>query len=412
MTTKLHGLRQRSYTFAAIVAAFAVGAVGFLPSFAEAGQVQTRSIQLSDSSPSGNAAITSGVGSGTNVTYNVTFTPATSGNIGGIVVDICDSTPIIGDTSCTYPTGFNWGSATPALTAGFTGMGAGWTAAAAAGGGSANYQVLKLSNGTPQSVSTGTPINFNITGVTNPSTANHSFYARIVTFDTSANMTSQYTTAGTVRAASYANMVDYGGVAMSTASPITISARVMESLSLCTSAVIPNLGCSNATAPALVLGHGPNKILDASAVDTGSVYSQLSTNAQTGAVIRMHSSNACGGLSKDGGTTCPIAAAGASLITINNGDAKFGVETSGGSAVGGGSGSATLNAKYSSGTQYAMDTTTASNNVTYLYGDPMASTSGAVNGVNVTYTFAAGASNTTPAGIYTTNESLIGTGTF
>jgi hypothetical protein len=59
-----------------------------------------------------------------------------------------------------------------------------------------------------------------------------------------------------------------------------------------------------------------------------------------------------------------------------------------------------------------MDNTTASDNVTYTYGSKIAESTGQANGVMNTITFAATASPTTPAGIYTQNFSLVGVGTF
>ncbi len=415
MTTKFHGLRQKTYALVAVVAAGALVFVGLGPQLVHAGQVTSRSIELSDSAASGGTP-TTGVGSGTNVTYNVQFSVTGTTAIGGIVVDICDSTPLIGDTSCTYPVGFNWGSATPSLTAGYSGMGTGWTASAVAGGGGGNFQVLELSNTTPQATVVATPINFNITGVTNPSTQNHTYYARIVTFDTSADM-ANYTTVGTARAASFTGQVDYGGIALSTTTPITVTARVMESMVLCTSSAAPTQNCGGLSAPAITIGHGANLVLDASAVDTQSAYSQVSTNATYGYGIRIHTSNACGGLSKDGGTTCPIPVIGAGSATpstMTAGTAAFGMQASAGSPVGTGTGTNTVTGPYAgTGANYAFDTTTANNNVNSTYGSLVIDGSNQqANSVNNTYTFAATASNTTPAGIYTAYESLIATGTF
>ena len=76
---------------------------------AAAAQLSTRSITLSDSSVSGNALITSGVGSGTNVTYQVKFTATAQAS--SLVIDFCSQDPIINDT-CTNPTNFDASSAT------------------------------------------------------------------------------------------------------------------------------------------------------------------------------------------------------------------------------------------------------------------------------------------------------------
>src|ERR1041385_6828465 len=60
------------------------------------GLVTARSIKLSSSAQAA-----------TDVTYSTSFTIATTSNVGGMVVDVCSNSPIIGD-SCTAPTGFKW----------------------------------------------------------------------------------------------------------------------------------------------------------------------------------------------------------------------------------------------------------------------------------------------------------------
>ncbi len=79
---------------------FAVASFGHV--LGVGGQVQFRSITLSDNGASG-GSISSGVGSGTAVTYQVSFKAATTYTIKGIVVDFCDGsngTPFIGDPTC------------------------------------------------------------------------------------------------------------------------------------------------------------------------------------------------------------------------------------------------------------------------------------------------------------------------
>src|SRR5690606_34178331 len=68
-----------------------------LPAMASAAQITTRSIALSSSSKAA-----------TNVTYEVTFTPAA--NAGAFVVDFCSDSPVMGAT-CTAPGGFSATSA-------------------------------------------------------------------------------------------------------------------------------------------------------------------------------------------------------------------------------------------------------------------------------------------------------------
>jgi hypothetical protein len=424
MTTKPLELKRGAYGLVAAALTMVVAAASLWPGFAEAGQVTSRYIKMSDSAPSG-GSITSGVGSGTNVSYEISFTAPTASNIAGLVVDICSNTPLIGDTTCDIPAGFNWGSATPTATISSGLTDANWTDSSfqGAGAAAATPQALKMTTTTPETPGAGGVITITVTGVQNPSATNTPFYARILTFDTTVNTDGYITSNDNVRPATVTGMVDYGGVALSTTTPISITARVMESLSLCTYNENPTLNCVVTTPPALpaiIIGHGVNNVLDATQVNENSVYSQLATNAQGGATIRMHNSgSACSGLSRDGGANCPIPPVGA-LGVITAGTAAFGMQVNDAgaaapsattaSAATGGTGTATLDTDYGSVTAntYAMNDA----NVRSPYGDDIAVTSGPVNGVNIRYTFGATAENTTAAGIYTTYESLIGTGTF
>ncbi len=425
-------------------------------------QLSSRSIQLSDASTSGNVNITSGVGSGVGVKYRVSFTSKVKAN--SVVIDFCKQSPIVNDT-CTSPAGMT--AAAGALT-GVTGkINAvnNWSVTATAG-------QLKLKNTTPgasvDSISqTGTtlaPVSevqvFDIANVTNPNltactvvgVTNCTFYARIYTY--ADNAWGTY-----VSPTSAGNTVDYGGLALSTSTVISITARVQESLTFCVTAANPTTwlavgsGAPNdcsaaevaAAPPTLTLGHGaPTKILDNTQADTASIWSQLSTNATNGAVINLVNSNVtCGGLSADNGTTCAIPAVngGSATPTATNaieataGTAAFGMFASlSTAATGGGVGAITPNAPYYTvghakqvvpadpDTWYGMDTATAQvngntpattpGNVKTTFGSIVASTASPTYHINNRYIFAATAALTTPAGIYAANLSMIATGTF
>lgn len=375
------GEKRAIYGFAAVFL-LAATTISFLsPTKADAAQITSRSIQMS-----------SGLNGATAVTYSVTYTPGGTTSTAGIVVDFCDDTPIIGDTSCTYPAGFSLSAApTVTFTSGITTTG--WTATPSqAGAGGGSYQVLKLSNSGSPTVA-GTAINFTIAGITNPTSDNHSFYARVVTFGASADM-ANYTTSGTTRAATFAGMTDYGGIALSTGKVINITARVMESLAFC----VYNATCGDD--PSMTLGHGTNMVLDSTAVDTDTANFSISTNAQTGADVRLKGATLTSGANN-------IDAAGASAVTLVAGTEAFGVRVSTSGT------SITADAPYNggSGTQYAFDVSSTPN-VTSLYGDEIADLSGPVNTSVSTLTFAATASNTTAAGIYTGAQQLIATGRF
>lgn len=378
-------------------------------------QVTTRSIKLSDSTPSA-----------TGVKYQLTFTPVT--NAQELVVDFCGDTPLIGAT-CAFSA-----ATVPTISSPTTDVGT----PATVGSGSPVHTVLV----TGLTITAGTPFTITFeTGFTNPTTAaGISFYGRILTYATGngsgyapANATGGATTTGTY--------LDYGGVAMSTVRQISITARVMETLTFCVSGVnIDGSGgasfddCTESTAPALEIGQGTPKVLDAGAVDAATAYMQLSTNATNGAIVRMKSTNTCtnAGLSSTGGAACSIpgidgSTDGSTPKVLTAGTAAFGLFVSDSrltSTVSSSTGTVTPDANYNDGTHetegspdtvyYGMDrrSGTGSQGVLTVYGDPIASSAGPVSRVNNNLLFAATPSLTTPAGIYTGNEILIATGTF
>jgi hypothetical protein len=340
MTTKLHGFRRKAYAIVAVAVAATTGLSALAPQFAAAGQATERTVKLSDSTPGA-----------TGVSYEVSFKPTSTNAIGGIVVDFCGDSPIIGNSSCTYPSTFSLGT-TPSVTVN-SGIGtSGWVttnslAGAATGG---NKQILVLTNPTPQTpTGTTTAIVFTISGITNPSLVGvvqtTTFYARIATFDTDTNTTAGYTAPTTVTrgaTTSTTGLLDYGGAAMNVNTQVSITAKVQESLTFCASKVdISNPlsdgtdSCSDAVAPIIEIGHGgPPLTLDNSAVDRATVYTQLSTNASSGAIVRMKATNSCanGGLSSTGGAVCNIPGinTGTTPAAIAVGTAGFGLYVSNG----------------------------------------------------------------------------------
>ncbi len=444
MTKIIRQLKRSSYALTAALLFVVIGYSALVPGKAHAALLDTRSITLSDSGAS-TGAIT-GIGSGTAVTYRVSA--SLYNNADSMIIDFCSNSPIIGDT-CTAPTGFTAASAAVTNGTGGTTTISAWTITPAA----AQVKLAKGAGATATGNAT-TPVNhtFSLTGITNPSTVG-SFYARIYTFTNG--------TFGTyASAASPGNIVDYGGIALSTNNIISITAKVQETLSFCVSGTnqagtggwSTNHDCSDpnaATAPALTLGNGTPKILTPNAVDYGTVFSQLSTNATHGATIAMrNSNNTCtgGGLSADAGATCAIPAAGATAVAITAGTAKFGMfvwnsQPDAASSVGSttpaatyhdnahqsftvnGSASTNFNSVTTAADPivptdvfYGFDKSTAATtqfgNVQTTFGSVVATCPGPIYRVNQAYTFAATASLTTPAGIYTANLDLIATGTF
>lgn len=372
----------------AALSAFALLAGAVVPSLlvgqASADQVTSRSIQLSRAT-----------GGASGVTYKVTFTAQKAAQ--NVIVDFCADSPIIAQSCTGLPTGMVIsGASTPT---------ANWTVTAVGGG---NTTALKATRTTSWSATN--VITFEITGITNPtisSGTNQSFYARLTTY-TNANV------AGYTTPTSVGTYEDYGGIAMSVNADITISATVMETLTFCTSLNAPGPGCSTTQAPAVTIGSGSPSVLDASRIDTGTAHTQLSTNASSGAVVNLKTVNTatCAGLSRNNGTdNCPIAAINqASPTQITNGTGRFGltVSTSTGDT------GVTADASYAG--VPTIDPTNRYNLVQTealsTYGSPLMSSTGPVTNADNLLTYAATPTNTTPAGIYSTAQSLIATGTF
>ncbi len=351
-----------------------------VPAFASADVLETRSMAMSSS-----------VADATGVTYEFSFNPTSA--FQSLAVDFCTNSPILGE-ACTAPTGLNVGT-TFAFTTGSIGT-------ITTTGSTASAAVI---SGTAPTANANAVV-FTMSGVHNP-TAAESFYARIYTYATTEN----YTDAETV-----GTHVDDGAVAVSTTDAIGISAAVRETLTFCVSAAEPTAACGGTTAPSLELGEGTPKALVTGTVSTAGIYSQLSTNASSGAIVKMTNSTGCGGLKRVGesGNVCAIQPQGAlAAITTNQTDGKFGVRVGTPAGVSGNNfGTVTADAAYADATNYAMDNTTSGNNVSSPYGDAVFASTAPVSNINVPMTFAAVAGQTTPAGLYKANMNLIATGVY
>lgn len=353
----------------------------FVPALVSAAQVTARSIALSNSSVSA-----------TGVTYTVDFTAVQAA--GAFVVDFCSDSPVLGQT-CTPPAGFD-ATAAASTTAGFT----------------------SVTGATSKVTVTGT-INANdvvsvaVTGITNPSTAGP-LYARIVTY---ANVTDAngYTSTNPDVVGAHK---DDGGVAMSITPTIGVSGAVLESMTFCVSGSAITDNCITTAAPTLKIGEtvGTTQALDASHVSTGNIYTQISTNASNGAVVNLKSNaTGCGGLINSSKPTgCYILPALKTDIAF--GEAKFGVKTTTATNLNGNS-NGTLQPVAASGYNNATYTLNYAagdaSGVTSTYGDPFIDTNNLpANGQNMQLTFGASVTNSTPAGLYSADLSMIATGKF
>lgn len=410
---------QRPYYFALTMQVLVASVFLMFPtSDVNAVQLTNRHIRMSDSAQSANGTITTGVGSGTNVSYAVGFdTTSTSTAVGGIVIDFCANSPLAGDT-CTAPTGFNSNAGTMSIS-GQTGLGSGsfsvYTPVSAVPN---RITLTRTTPANPAGSATfvlGDGVN---NGFTNPDTTNaqKTFYARIYTYATASAAQSH-------SSSNPLNYIDNGGIALSTANVITISAQVQENLIFCVfGAVAPNDNCvaaAGSEVPALEIGHTNGSAalsIDSSAVDTADAFMQVSTNAGNGVAVHMRSSAAGGGLINGSDSIPPVGTGAATPSAITAGLAAFGLIVFPGT---GSIGVLEPDANYYNAAHdtvgeivhYGMDSTTATN-VNTTFGDPIATTGGATSNMTSKLTFAATASNVTPAGKYTTEIALIATGKF
>lgn len=392
--------RRLGFSLASLGMLLGVVSPALVPAFTSAAAITTRSIELS-----------SATAAASNVTYDVTFTPAT--NAAAVVLDFCSDSPIYGQT-CTAPVGFDASSATVSGTGATRGT---LTTPA-------NSQVEVV-----DSLTGGASVNFTLSGVTNPTNATTSstgFYARIVTFDTQADANA-YASTGT-----NTGKQDDGGVALAITDNVGVSAAVRESMTFCVSKDLPSGNCGTAndpgnsnspdpvTAPTLTLGQGtpPAVALDSSTVSTGDVYAQLSTNAASGAVVNLKSdTTGCGGMVRAGAANCDITPA-TYTTGISAGQALFGVKvgsaaTDAPGVTASGTFEAVTASHYNSSTYNMNYTAGDTAGVTSTYGDPILDTNSVpVSNKNMKLTFGASASNTTPAGLYKANLSLVATGTY
>lgn len=359
-----------------IISVFAVLGGLLLMSAAPAGAFTdnySRSISMSSSKPSATA-----------VTYHVQFTADSSYSLRTLIVDFCSNSPLAGQ-NCTAPTGFTvGGSPTVAnlLVNGAT-PGGTWTPSSQNSG-----RTFVYSGSVSAAVSAGNVVSFDITSVTNQSTVG-SFFGRIFTYTTASPSYSDTSTDV---------FAETGSVALSTATAVGFIFQVPENLQFCVYKTV----CGDA--PVVVLGHGPGAAINSGQIDTDTAKFSITTNAVEGVIVRAF------------GTPPKIPSH--TLAAINGGNGLQAPMTAGTEAFGfkvsptSGAIAATTDYADTGGDDYTFDTTAMVPPSTSGAALTQQAAPGPVNNAIFTITFGATASNVTPAGTYTTNMSLVATGTF
>lgn len=394
MTSLKSANRRVGSLFAVAALVLATVTPGLVPAFASAAQVTERSVALSSSSRAA-----------TGVSYAVEFTSV--GAAKAVVLDFCSNSPLM-DSGCTVPTGFSVASSSVT----------GGDFAVSTGDASAASRIALTGT-----IAATTAITFNVTNVTNPANPGP-LYVRIVTFD------GADTAAAEVKAHDYVDTDigdarDQGSAAASITDSVGVSGAVLETMTFCVSGqAIDDVACTRIDdqalpAPTLRLGqtNGDIVALDSGFLSEGSIYSQISTNAVSGAVVSLRSSaEQCGGLLRAGATDPEECHIGPALDDgVAAGQAKFGVKTN--TAAGVGTSNGVLQpvggSLYNNST-FALNYVDGDNSgVTGPFGDPFLNTNGApASNMGMQITFGASIAPNTPAGLYSTDLSLIATGKF
>ncbi len=341
----------------------------------------------------------------TSTTYAVSFRPAATTAIEGIVVEFCMNSPIIG-LACTTTNGVTGSPTNGTISVAQTGA----TPA------SVNFNVNANATNTGRLILTHTTgftgpvtnadMTFSFTATT-PS-ANGSYYARILTYGdeaVAANYSS--TVPGT--------HIDDGGIALSTANQLTVNARVQEVLQFCVGTTDANAAddCTDISGTTIDLGVVDSATVAESADDAGKA--MVRTNAVNGVVVDYFAEqeNSSGKL-KVVGATCSGSAttdqcfnsAGTTQNAISAGTEEFGMTVEGVNTTNGTTTNITRDAEYDgvAGGGYAWDDTGTT--------DRLAASNTVVDDEMLEFKFAATASATTPTGAYTVTATFIATGTF
>lgn len=376
---------RRMGVLVALLAATVMPAL--VPAIVNAATVTERSIQLSSTSKAAPG-----------VTYKVSFKPVAP-SADAFVIDFCSDTPIVGQP-CTAPTDMSVAAASSA-TSGFTDV-----APVTNGTGHQTLRVVAAS-----SMTAGNAVTVDIAGITNPSVAGP-IYARILTY-------SSETDAEGYESEDPDNVGDHldeGGVAMAITDTVGVSGAVLESMVFCAASVTITENCGDADQhlPTLKLGEtvGGTVALVPGTTSTGDIFTQISTNAASGATVWLKSSVACGGLKRIEATGCDILP---STDGISASDAEVGVKTAASATDTGLNATGTYQAinGYNSSTYLLNWVSGNATGVSSTYGDQILDTDDApANNKNMKLTFGAQVNNNTPAGLYSADMSLIATGKF
>lgn len=353
------------------IAAFGILYSLFLPFGLQAASSTSRSVTIGSSAVS---AVT---------TYAFSFKPGTTGNIGAIKFELCDSP--LEATGCSNAgdssgVSFVSNSASILSQSGISGFTSGAGSPPAP-----TTNTFWITNGTPQSVTTSTVITLTFQNVRNPAVANKEYYGRATTYSNSSGTTE----------------VDFGAVAISTASQLAVSGTMPESLVFCVG--ITGTDCTNMSGTAVSLG-----VFSPVATNGATSVMSASTNASFGYVITLVGTSMASGANTIApmGTQSLNSAGCSPGCSATPGISQFGTNVRANTAP-------TIGTDVSgSGTATGFSGYNNVNNFRYFAGDTVASVSGVTNSNLFTNSYIVNVSGSQAAGVYTATMTYICTATF
>ena len=334
------------------------GLMALAPSTASAAQLTARKLTLSTSAPTASAATT---------TYTFDFTTGTTATFQSFQAQICTTA----SGTCTTPTGFANSSST------FTSstLSGTWTVNTSTAGS------IRATASGASSTTSGTAKQIVFGNVQNPTTTNTTFFARITLFSDTA----------------YTTSVDTGTVAASTATQISLTGTMDETLTFCTGTSITGTNCGTVAGSSVDFG-----TFSSSSTSSGTSVMAASTNGVGGYSITINGATlTCGTCSGS-----PTIAALATQTASSTGTAQFGANLRDNATpnVGSdpsGSGSGTYTSNYGTADSYR-----------FVTGDSVASASGATNANTFTVSYIVNVPAAQAAGTYTATMTYIATATF
>lgn len=354
------------------------------PQAAFAGQITSRSLTLQDGASDGGSK----AGGVVNHFFQFTLPAAGTPNVGSILFQYCTTA----SSTCTTPTGLSTTAASVTLGTETGATGFTLNNEVAEGATNGNPYLTRTAAG----ISPNTAVTYRFDGVTNPTTANQSFYVRISTYAST-------DTTGTA--------IDTGVVAASTASQITLTGTMPESIIFCTGGTVSTTAsipdCSTATAGSITF----DRLF--SPADTAVATSQMaaSTNSASGYVITVSGTTLTSGSNT-------IAAMGSATTGVR-GTRQFGMNLVANTT-------ATSTPAFGSNIAPAANTTTLKGQPTTGYdtadtfkfasGDTIANSAnggaGPTDAQIYTVSYMVNVSGGTPVGTYTTTLTYVCTATF